>query len=68
MTRELEQGDLLPTIEELMRAPAASTWLRSALSAALLRDPVDAANDGELLAKLLDRRCRPLLNCDLTTS
>ena len=52
--------DDLPTIEEVLRDPAASLWLRNALRAALVRDPVDAANDAEILARLLDRRCRSI--------
>lgn len=36
--------------------PAASDWLRDALRTAMARDPVDAANDAEVLARLLDER------------
>ena len=54
--------DDLPSIEEVLRDPAASLWLRNALRAALVRDPVDAANDAEVLARLLDRRCRSILS------
>jgi hypothetical protein len=52
----------LPTIEEVLRDPAASFWLKSALRSALARDPVDAANDADTLVRLLDRRCRSILN------
>lgn len=51
----------LPLIDEVLRDPSASSWLRSSLSAALARDPVDAANDAEVLARVLDARCRRLL-------
>ena len=51
----------LPTIEEVLRDPSASFWLKGALRSALGRDPVDAANDAEVLARLLDRRCRSML-------
>jgi hypothetical protein len=51
----------LPTIEEILRDPSASFWLKAALRSALARDPVDAANDAEILARLLDRRCRSML-------
>ena len=51
----------LPTIEELLRDPSASFWLKAALRSALARDPVDAANDAEVLALLLHRRCRSML-------
>jgi hypothetical protein len=56
------QADLsLPTIEEVLRDPATSIWLRQSLSSALQRDPVDAANDAEILALLLARRCQTIL-------
>jgi hypothetical protein len=55
-------ADDLPSIEKVLRGPAASLWLRNALRAALVRDPVDAANDAEVLARLLDRRCRSILS------
>lgn len=55
-------GDLpLPSVDEVLADPTASFWLRNALLAALSRDPVDAANDAEVLARLLDRRCRETL-------
>lgn len=47
----------LPTTEEVLGDPTASSWLKDALRMALKRDPVDAANDAEVLAQLLDRRC-----------
>jgi hypothetical protein len=52
----------LPTIEEVLRDPSASSWLKAALRSALGRDPVDAANDAEALARLLDHRCRSMLH------
>jgi hypothetical protein len=52
----------LPEIEQILRDPAASFWLKNALRSALTRDPVDAANDAEVLAELLDRRCRLILD------
>ena len=54
--------DELPTIDQALWDPAASFWLKDALRSALARDPVDAANDTEVLARLLDRRCRSILN------
>jgi len=51
----------LPTIEHILADPAASDWLKAALHSALSRDPVDAANDAEVLAKVLDRWCRQML-------
>lgn len=50
-----------PSIEEVLGDSAASSWLTNALLAALSRDPVDAANDAEVLARLLDRHCQAIL-------
>lgn len=50
-----------PSIDEVWLDPAASLWLKSALRSALSRDPVDAANDSEILARLLELRCDRLL-------
>lgn len=44
------------TAEEIIADPATSTWLKEALSTALARDPVDAANDADYLAAILDAR------------
>jgi len=56
-------GDLEPIldIEQITDDPAASFWLKNALRSALIRDPVDAANDAEVLAEVLDQRCRKIL-------
>jgi hypothetical protein len=51
----------LPSVDEVLADPAASLWLKSALRSALSRDPVDAANDSEILARLLRLRCHRLL-------
>jgi hypothetical protein len=48
-------------IEQVLADPAASFWLKEALRSALDRDPVDAANDAEVLAQLLGRRCQEIL-------
>jgi hypothetical protein len=50
-----------PEAEQIVGDPAASFWLKNALRAALTRDPVDAANDAEVLARILDQRCRNIL-------
>ena len=47
--------------EAVITAPETSHWLRDALIAASLRDPVDAANDAEVLSDLMSRRCAQLL-------
>jgi hypothetical protein len=52
----------LPGIEEVLADPAASYWLKTALRSALCRDPVDAANDSEILARLLKERCDRILS------
>ena len=57
----LRTGDL-PDIDEVLAAPAASYWLKTALRSALCRDPVDAANDSEILARLLEERCNQILS------
>ena len=56
---ETEITDLEPyrTLDD----PAASKWLKDALRSAMLRDPVDVANDAEYLASLLAARCNALL-------
>ena len=51
----------LPDIEAVLADPAASYWLKNGLRSALLRDPVDAANDAEILAQLLQRRLLQIL-------
>jgi hypothetical protein len=38
--------------------PSTSYWLKSAIEAALTRDPVDALNDALVLAAVLDGRLR----------
>jgi hypothetical protein len=50
-----------PTIEEVMADPSASVWLKTALRAALERDPVDALNDALALAGILEERLRSVL-------
>ena len=49
-------------IEQVLSDPAASFWRKDALRSALTRDPVDAANDAEVLFRLLDERCHKLLS------
>jgi hypothetical protein len=60
MCDDLGAGDL-PSIDEVLAAPAASTWLKTALRSALRRDPVDAAHDSAILAQLLGLRCVAIL-------
>src|SRR6185437_13642196 len=58
---DFQQHEDLPSIEQILADPAASDWLKAALHSALSRDPVDAANDAEVLARVLDRWCRQML-------
>ena len=51
----------LPSIDEVLADQTGPFCLRNALLAALSRDTVDVANDAEVLARLLDRRSREIL-------
>ncbi len=51
----------LPTVDEILDDPAASTWLQMALTMALRRDCVDAANDEATLAAVLEARADQVL-------
>ena len=48
-------------IQKTLANKSTSAWLKQALESALERDPVDAANDAEVLTELLARRCDLLL-------
>jgi hypothetical protein len=61
---EPSNSDELPEIAAVLHDPAASSWLKTCLCSALPRDPVDAANDAEVLAQLLELRCRNVLSRD----
>jgi hypothetical protein len=61
MTARGEEPEV-PTVEDLLKDPSTSFWLRIALTSALQRDPVDAANDAGILARVLDRQCRLILD------
>jgi hypothetical protein len=47
-------------IEQVLSDPTASFWLKDALRSAITRDPVDAANDAEVLFRLVDERCHKI--------
>jgi len=53
-----------PTVEDVMADPSASVWLKTALRAALERDPVDALNDTLALAGILEERLRTILELE----
>lgn len=61
MCDSLRAGDP-PRMDEVLADPAASFWLQTALRSALCRDPVDAAHDPEILARLLQERCGQILS------
>jgi hypothetical protein len=52
----------VPSAQEILSDPACSHWLRNALATALKRDPVDAANDADVLANVLDANCRQVVS------
>lgn len=54
--------DEVPSIAELLVDPTASVWLKLALRSALCQDPVDAARDSQVLARVLARRCDDILS------
>lgn len=51
----------VPTIQDILNDNTASYWLKEALTTALKRDAVDAAQDATILAQLLNVRCNQLL-------
>jgi hypothetical protein len=57
-------GDVeaLPEVEQVLGDHTSSCWLKRALRLALTRDPVDVANDADVLARVLDQRCRRILH------
>lgn len=55
----------MKTIDAVLNDPATSNWLKAVLQSALLRDPVDAANDASLLAELLDENARTMAAAQL---
>ena len=61
MGDSLRAGDL-HGIDEVLEDPSASFWLKTALRSALCRDPVDAAHDAEIMARLLAERCDQILS------
>lgn len=46
----------VPSITAVLESPCIHTYMKDALRVFLTRDPVDAANDAELLAELLRQR------------
>ena len=48
-------------IARVLADPSASAWLKDAIGSSLVRDPVDAANDAEVLSQLLQQRAYAIL-------
>lgn len=48
---------MTPTCKAILDDFSASYWIKNALRSALERDPVDAANDAEILAVALREHC-----------
>lgn len=48
-------------IDETLNDPCASFWLKGAIRALVMRDPVDAAADAEYLYTLMAKRCADVL-------
>jgi hypothetical protein len=59
MTQPVDEtlGDY-PKPDAVLGDPAASDWLKAALTASLERDPVDALNDALALAEVLEGHLR----------
>jgi hypothetical protein len=55
---------LTEEINRTLNDPTASYWLKANILAALKRDPVDAANDAEVLSLLLGARAAAMLRGD----
>ncbi len=49
-----------PSPSEVVADYSASFWVKDALRSALKRDPVDAANDAAVLARVLDERAKAM--------
>ena len=48
-------------INEILASPVASYWLKDALKALDSRDPVDALNDAEALARIMETKLDELV-------
>ncbi len=61
----MNHDDTLLKLEDVLRNPAASRWLRVSIQSALDRDPVDVASDARLLATLLEARADRVLSASM---
>jgi hypothetical protein len=64
MNPPAESSDEILDVQGVLANRATSYWLKSAIEAALARDPVDAMNDALVLAAVLDDRLREVLELD----
>ena len=55
----------LPSLEEVLRNPSASRWLRVSIQTALDRDPIDVASDARLLSAMLEARADLILSASI---
>ena len=60
-------AEAMPEVRQILEDPAVSDWLKTALTEAIARDPVDALNDALLLAQTLDDRLRDVLGLERDT-
>ena len=60
-------AEAMPEVRQILGDPAVSDWLKTALTEAIARDPVDALNDALLLAQTLDDRLREVLGLERDT-
>lgn len=67
MNPPVEPTDEILVAQDVLANPATSYWLKSAIEAALARDPVDALNDALVLAAVLDGHLREVLELDSST-
>ena len=58
MNPPAEMPDEVLEAQVVLADPSTSYWLKSAIEAAMGRDPVDALNDALVLAAVLDGRLR----------
>jgi hypothetical protein len=57
----MRNQSVIDPIGEVLRSPCTHRQLKAALEAFLQMDPIDAANDADLLAELMDARCENFL-------
>ncbi len=62
MNPPAEMPDEVLEAQVVLADPSTSYWLKSAIEAALTRDPVDALNDALVLAAVLDGRLRDVFS------